>query len=69
MKRSHDATAPKAVAGIAGIPDVTALLRGLWQVCQALLCRIQTRQPAASATLEMEATLIETYKRDALHCH
>jgi hypothetical protein len=48
---------------------VTEKLRGLWQVNQALLGFIQAHQPATSATLEMDETLIKTHKRDALHCH
>jgi hypothetical protein len=51
------------------IPAVTEQLRGLWQVNQALLGCIQTHQPATSATLDMDATLVETHKRDALHCY
>jgi predicted small lipoprotein YifL len=76
LERFHDPATPKAVAGTAVIPDVTEQLRGLWQVNQALLgdrareggC-IQTHQPATSATLDMDATLVETHKRDALHCY
>ncbi|MDX6501813.1 MAG: hypothetical protein QOG23_5073, partial [Blastocatellia bacterium] len=34
LERFHDPAAPKAVAGTAVIPDVTAQLRGLWQVNQ-----------------------------------
>jgi hypothetical protein len=41
LERFHDPAAPKAVAGTAVIPDVTAQLRGLWQVNQALLGCIQ----------------------------
>lgn len=69
LERFHDPAAPKAVAGTAVIPDVTEQLRGLWQVNQALLGRLQAHQPAVSATLDMDATLIETHKRDALHCY
>ena len=47
---------------------MTEQLRGLWQVNQALLGCIQTHQPTTSATLDMDATLVETHKRDALHC-
>jgi hypothetical protein len=43
--------------------------RGLWQVNQALLGCIQTHQPATAATLDTDATLIETHKRDALPCY
>ena len=69
LERFHDPAAPKAVAGTAVIPDVTEQLRGLWQVNQALLGCIQTHQPATSATLDVDATLIETHKRDALPCY
>jgi hypothetical protein len=68
LERFHDRAAPKAVAGTAVIAEVTEQLRGLWQVNQALVGGIQTHQPATSATLDMDATLVETHKRDALHC-
>ena len=48
---------------------MTEPLQGLWRVNQALLGFMQTHQPATSATLDMDATLIETHKRDALHCY
>jgi hypothetical protein len=69
LERFHDPAAAKAVAGSAFIPAMTDELRGLWRVNQALLGFMQTHQPAASATLDMDATLIETHKRDALHCY
>jgi hypothetical protein len=69
LERFHDPCVPKAVAGTAVIPGVTEQLRGLWQVNQALLGCIQRHQPATSATLDMDATLVETHKRDALHCY
>ena len=69
LERFHDPAAPKAVAGTAFIPAVTAALQGIWRVNQALLGVLQTHQPATAATLDMDATLIETHKRDALHCY
>ena len=69
LERFHDPAAPKAVAGTAFIPAVTKQLLGLWQVNQALLGFSQTHQPATAATLDMDATLIETHKRDALPCY
>jgi len=69
LERFHDGVSPKAVAGTAFIPAVTAELRGLWRVNQALLEFQQKHQPATSATLDMDATLIETHKRDALFCY
>src|SRR5260221_1836728 len=69
LERFHDLGSPKAPAGTAFIPAVTAQLRGLWGVNQALLEFLQKHQGAASATLDMDATLIETHKRDALFCY
>lgn len=69
LERFHDRGAPKAAAGTAFIPAMTAQLRGLWRVNQALLGFLQKHQGAASATLDMDATLIETHKRDALFCY
>jgi hypothetical protein len=69
LERFHDASAPKAVAGTAMIPAVTQELQGLWRVNAALLAFAQKHQPAASATLDMDATLIGTHKRDALYCY
>jgi len=62
LERFHDPAAPKAVAGRAFIPAMTEALQGLWQVNQALLGFIQTHQPTTAATLDMDATLIETHK-------
>src|SRR5208282_5797918 len=59
----------RAVAGSAFIPAVTAAVRGLWQVNQALVGFVQANAPSMMATLDMDATLIETHKRDALHCY
>src|SRR5271167_1781961 len=69
LERFHGPATPKAVAGSAVIPAVTEQLRGLWQVNQTLLGCIQRHQAATSATLDMDATLVETHKRDALPCY
>jgi hypothetical protein len=69
LERFHDPASPKAVAGTAFIPEATRELRGLWRVNQTLLEFLQKHQPAAHATLDMDATLIETHKRDALFCY
>jgi hypothetical protein len=44
-------------------------IRALWQVNRALLGFLQTHRRVAVATLDMDATLIETHKREALHCY
>ena len=69
LERFHDPASPKAIAGTAFIPAVTEALQRMWRVNQALLGCIQTHQPVTVATLDMDATLIETHKRDALHCY
>jgi hypothetical protein len=69
LERFHDPASPKAVAGTAFIPVVTKELQSLWRVNQALLGSIQDHQPATTATLDMDATLIGTHKRDALLCY
>jgi hypothetical protein len=51
------------------IPQVTAQLQGLWRTNQALLEFLQRKQPSASATLDMDATVIPTHKREALYCY
>ena len=69
LERFHDPAAAKAVAGSAFIPAVTGGVRGLWQVNQVLVGFVQANAPSMMATLDMDATLIETHKRDALHCY
>ena len=69
LERFHDPASPKAVAGTAFIPAVTEALQGVWRVNQALLGFMQTHRPSTAATLDMDATLIETHKRDALPCY
>ena len=69
LERFHDPAVPKAAAGTARIAPVTEELRGLWRVNQSLLSFIQTHRPVTTATLDMDATLIGTHKRDALHCY
>lgn len=69
LEKFHDRAAPKAVVGTAMIPSVTGELAGLWRVNQVLLEFLQKHRPANVATLDMDATLIATHKRDALFCY
>jgi hypothetical protein len=69
LERFHDPDAPKAVVGSAVIPAVTAALQGLWRVNAAFLDFFQTHRPTTSATLDMDATLIGTHKREAVYCY
>jgi hypothetical protein len=70
LERFHDPDSPGAVAGTAIIPEVTKELRGLWLVNQALVAFVQKHGPTTvTATLDMDATLIETHKSKALFCY
>jgi Transposase DDE domain group 1 len=69
LQRFHDPQTPPAVAGTAFIPAVTEALRGLWRVNAALLGFLQQHQRSTAATLDMDATLIETHKHAALPCY
>ena len=69
LEHFHDPAMPPAVAGHAFIPAVTEALHALWRTNQTLLGFMQTHQPMTMATLDMDATLIETHKRDALPCY
>ena len=60
----HEDYAPHE--GKAVIPPLTALLSSLERIDADLIASIQRRNPHDVATLDMDATLIETQKRDAL---
>ena len=66
----HDAEEEaRRQAGRAFIPLASRGVAGLWRVNGELLRAVQAQHPAAQATLDMDATLIETHKRAALHCY
>jgi len=55
--------------GTAVIVPEHARLQGLWQVVAGLMAVMQQHRPLAKATLDGDATLIETHKATALHCY
>jgi hypothetical protein len=70
LARFHDTAAGQPrPPGTAVIPAMAEPIRALWQVNRALLGFLQTHRRAPVATLDMDATLIETHKREALHCY
>ena len=69
LERFHDAEEEKRAAGGAFIPRPSAPLRGLWRVNQALLSFLQCHRLESAATLDMDATLVESHKRQALYCY
>ena len=66
----HDATQEQyRVEGKAFIPAKNEHLRGLEAVNRALVAGVQRHAPAAEATLDIDATLQETHKQQALYCY
>jgi hypothetical protein len=55
--------------GKAFIPNPTRGLRGLEQVNREQIQYLQDQHPETTATLDMDATLIETHKREAQYCY
>jgi hypothetical protein len=56
----------KRVKGTAFIPAPNEHLKGLMKVNRDLVASVQTHRPEKDATLDMDATLVETEKEDAL---
>jgi hypothetical protein len=56
-------------AGKAFIPKPTAGLMGLRRVNAEVLGFVQSRRPSKQATLDVDATLIESHKEQALWCY
>lgn len=48
------------------VPQDNARLKGLWEVQKDFIGFVQRRRPQATATLDMDATLVETSKEEAL---
>lgn len=69
LARFHDPEEEsERVPGKAFIPDMKKL-QSLWKVNQGLVDFLQDKQCETTATLDMDATLVETHKRSALHCY
>lgn len=54
---------------VAFIPAASGLLCGLVRLIGAFTAAVQRRSPQTTATLDMDATLVETYKKAALYCY
>jgi hypothetical protein len=59
----------KRVQGKAFIPAPAQALKALYRVNQELVAFKQARAPQKTATMDLDATLIETHKRLALFCY
>lgn len=51
------------------IPQPSELLFALVRLNAAFAAEVQRRSPQATATLDMDATLVETFKKAALYCY
>jgi hypothetical protein len=51
------------------IPQLTGPLIGLVRVAGDFIAVLQRWSPEKTATLDMDATLVETYKRESLYCY
>ena len=51
------------------IPEPNEHLRGLYRVNEDILAFMQRHSPEPLATLDVDATLVESHKRDALFCY
>jgi hypothetical protein len=69
LERFQPAAEELAQQGQATIPAPTPGLRGLYRVNRDFLAWVQQCRPQTEATLDMDATLIESFKRDALFCY
>jgi hypothetical protein len=70
LERFHDPEQEKhRQAHTAFIPEPTALLRGLISLNGAFVAATQRCGPQTTATLDMDATLVESFKRAALYCY
>lgn len=67
----HDAAEEKRRANSpkAFIPQPNEALRGLNQVNRAFVAFVQSRSSQKIATLDQDATLVETHKKEALWCY
>ena len=57
------------IAGKAVIPPLTELLSGLERINADLVAAVNKQNPVDQTTLDMDATLVETRKNEALFCY
>ena len=70
LNRFHNADEERErVEGKAFIPGKNRHLSGLAQVNRQLVREVQRHRPCPEATLDIDATLQETHKREALYCY
>jgi hypothetical protein len=65
----HDKESEGSSQGQATIPELNDYLKGLVNVNKDVLSFLQNQSPEKTATLDMDATLIETTKKEALYSY
>ena len=65
----NEAAEAGRVAGEAFIPERLESVRGLSRANADLVAFVQAKRPCDVATLDMDATLVETHKQEALYCY
>ena len=70
LERFHDAEQEhQRKPHVAFIPQPSELLHGLTLLIGSFAAAVQRRSPQKTATLDMDATLVETFKQSALYCY
>lgn len=70
LERFHDPEQERLrVPHTAFIPGTTKPLEGLVWANADFVAGVQRRAPEKTATLDMDATIVETHKREALYCY
>jgi len=70
LEKFHDEEQEgKREPGRAFIPEPNAHLRGLYRVNADLVARVQEHSPEQVATLDHDATIVESHKREALYTY
>ena len=70
LEKFHDAEQEKLrQPGVAFIPKANEHLQGFRGVCKEQAAFAQVHNPKSTATLDMDATLAETQKTEALYCY
>ena len=70
LERFHDRNEEaKRKPHTAFIPEPTGLLKGLIRLIGSFAAAMQRRAPVSTATVDMDATLVETLKKSALYCY
>jgi hypothetical protein len=70
LNRFHDSNQEgHRISGKAFIPEPNEHLRGLTGLTASFVASVQKRAPQSVATLDMDATTVQSSKREALYCY